>query len=138
MLRGIKLEQNSSEKTGKSALVLFAHGARDPRWAGPFQRLQKITQAGAPSIVVELAFLEFMAPSLPDLVIQLVNQGIDHITVSPIFLGQGGHVLRDLPKMIEEVREQFPSLNVKQIPAVGENDAVLAAISDYCLSHVSS
>lgn len=137
MLRGIKLEQNSSEKTGKSALVLFAHGARDPRWAGPFQRLQKITQAGAPSMVVELAFLEFMTPSLPDLVTHLVSQGINHITVSPIFLGQGGHVLRDLPKMIEEVQEQFPALLVKQIPAVGENEAVLAAISVYCLSHVS-
>ena len=138
MLRGIKLEQNSSEKIGKAALVLFAHGARDPRWAAPFQRLQKITQAGAPSLVVELAFLEFMTPSLPDLVAHLVSQGINHITVSPIFLGQGGHVLRDLPKMIEEVQEQFPTLLVKQIPAVGENEAVLAAISAYCLSHVSS
>lgn len=138
MLRGIKLEQNSSEKIGKAALVLFAHGARDPRWAAPFQRLQKITQAGAPSMVVELAFLEFMTPSLPDLVAHLVSQGINHITVSPIFLGQGGHVLRDLPKMIEEVQEQFPTLVVKQIPAVGENEAVLAAISAYCLSHVSS
>lgn len=138
MLRGIKLEQNSSEKIGKAALVLFAHGARDPRWAAPFQRLQKITQAGAPSMVVELAFLEFMTPSLPDLVAHLVSQGINHITVSPIFLGQGGHVLRDLPKMIEEVQEQFPTLLVKQIPAVGENEAVLAAISAYCLSHVSS
>ena len=138
MLRGIKLEQNSSEKIGKAALVLFAHGARDPRWAAPFQRLQKITQAGAPSMVVELAFLEFMTPSLPDLVAHLVSQGINHITVSPIFLGQGGHVLRDLPKMIEELQEQFPTLLVKQIPAVGENEAVLAAISAYCLSHVSS
>lgn len=138
MLRGIKLEQNSSEKIGKAALVLFAHGARDPRWAAPFQRLQKITQAGAPSMVVELAFLEFMTPGLPDLVAHLVSQGINHITVSPIFLGQGGHVLRDLPKMIEELQEQFPTLVVKQIPAVGENEAVLAAISAYCLSHVSS
>ena len=41
----------------KSAMILFAHGARDPRWAQPFQRLQIITQASLPEVKVELASL---------------------------------------------------------------------------------
>jgi sirohydrochlorin cobaltochelatase len=28
--------------------------------------------------------------------------------VVPVFLGQGGHVLRDLPLMVEELRQQHP------------------------------
>ena len=43
--------------TMKKALVLFAHGARDPRWAQPFQKLQKIAQSNLPDMAVELAFL---------------------------------------------------------------------------------
>ena len=81
----------------KTALVLFAHGARDPRWSAPFERLQQLTQAQMPGAVVHLAYLELMNPRLPETVAQLADAGCTEITVVPVFLGQGGHVLRDLP-----------------------------------------
>ncbi|MFZ6850152.1 sirohydrochlorin chelatase [Undibacterium sp. RuRC25W] len=120
----------------ESALILFAHGARDPRWAAPFQRLQKMTQLSLPDCAVELAFLEFMTPSLPDLVAGLVEQGCLTVTVSPIFLGQGGHVLRDLPLLLDELRTSYPALDIKLATAVGEEETVLQAIRDYCISLV--
>src|SRR5690606_25587657 len=52
----------------KRALVLFAHGARDARWAEPFRRLQAIVQSQSPELTVSLAFLELMSPRLPELV----------------------------------------------------------------------
>lgn len=52
----------------KRALILFAHGARDPRWAEPFQRLQQILQKQLGDVRVDLAFLELMMPRLPELV----------------------------------------------------------------------
>jgi sirohydrochlorin cobaltochelatase len=120
------------------ALILFAHGARDPRWAAPFQRLQKLTQESLPQVKVELAFLEFMTPQLPELVNQLVENGCDDITISPIFLGQGGHVLRDLPVMVEALRAAHPALKLRQAEAAGEDAAVLRSIRDYCVSLLAS
>ena len=120
----------------KYAMILFAHGARDPRWAQPFQRLQAMTQTSLPEVKVELAFLEFMTPNLTDLVPQLVGDGYEEIVVAPIFLGQGGHVLRDLPAMINQLRETYPTLELKQLEAAGENVLVLQAIRDYCVSSV--
>ncbi|PXX47531.1 sirohydrochlorin chelatase [Undibacterium pigrum] len=117
----------------KSALILFAHGARDPRWAAPFQRLQAMTQASSPELTVELAFLEFMTPSLPELAAQLVANGCDNITLVPVFLGQGGHVLRDLPSLIEAIRGNHPGLQFRIVNAVGEDETVLQAMRDYCL-----
>ncbi|HAN56086.1 MAG TPA: cobalamin biosynthesis protein CbiX, partial [Betaproteobacteria bacterium] len=38
-----------------NGLILFAHGARDPRWAVPFERLQALTQAQRPDWQVALA-----------------------------------------------------------------------------------
>ncbi len=55
-----------------SALILFAHGARDAAWAEPFQRLQKLVQAQLPGVAVALAFLELMTPQLPELTEVLV------------------------------------------------------------------
>ena len=117
----------------KSAMILFAHGARDPRWAQPFQRLQILTQASLPEVKVELAFLELMTPALTDLVPQLIADGYEKFVVAPIFLGQGGHVLRDLPAMINQLRETYPTLELLQLEAAGEDALVLQAIRDYCV-----
>jgi sirohydrochlorin cobaltochelatase len=115
------------------ALILFAHGARDPRWATPFERLQQLVQAQLPDTGVELAFLELMTPRLPELVDRLAAQGCDAITVVPVFLGQGGHVLRDLPTIAEQLRQKYPQLTLNVVEAAGEDAAVLNAIAKYCV-----
>ncbi|WP_151634398.1 sirohydrochlorin chelatase [Noviherbaspirillum aerium] len=120
----------------KPSLILFAHGARDPRWAEPFQRLQKILQAQSPDTDVSLAFLELMSPRLPDRVAQLVAEGCTEATVVPVFFGQGGHVLRDLPLALEQIRQSHPQLAIKASPAVGESEDVLNAIARYCLGQM--
>lgn len=122
--------------TTQKALILFAHGARDPRWAQPFEKMQKIAQSSLPDATVELAFLELMEPRLPAVVSHLVERGCNQISVVPVFLGQGGHVLRDLPPIIESLRTQYPNLSLQVSDAVGESPAVLDAIAAYCVSRI--
>jgi hypothetical protein len=57
---------------------------------------------------VELAFLELMQPDLPTVVAQQVAAGSRRVTVIPVFLGQGGHVRRDLPQLLEQLRQAHP------------------------------
>jgi sirohydrochlorin cobaltochelatase len=114
------------------ALVLFAHGARAASWAVPFQRLRELTARQKPDVAVSLAFLELMTPSLPDEVEVLVARGVREITVVPVFLGQGGHLLRDLPALLEKLRADYPDLRLSSVPAVGEDPGVLAAMAAYC------
>jgi len=120
-----------------TALILFAHGARDPRWAEPVERIQQLLAMSVdPAVLVYAAFLEFMSPTLPELVAQLALQQIIHITVVPIFLGQGGHVRNDLPQLIRELQSRYPQIQFKLAPAVGEDPDVLAAIADACMRHL--
>jgi sirohydrochlorin cobaltochelatase len=114
------------------ALVLFAHGARAASWAVPFQRLRELTAQQKPGVAVSLAFLELMTPSLPDEVALLAARGVQDITVVPVFLGQGGHLLRDLPLLLERLRASHPGIRFTTVPAVGEDPAVLAAMAAYC------
>ncbi len=120
----------------KRALILFAHGARDPRWAEPFKRLQGIVQSQSPELTVALAFLELMSPRLPELVPELVASGVDDVTVVPVFLGQGGHVMRDLPLIIAELQTTYPAVTFKIADAVGEDPQVLNAMAAYCLGTI--
>ena len=122
----------------KKALVLFAHGARDPRWAQPFQKLQQRAQAQLPEAEVVLAFLELMEPRLPAVVTELAGKGVEQVSVVPVFLGQGGHVLRDLPPMVDELRAAHPQLQLHVSEAVGESPAVLDAIASYCIGSLQA
>jgi sirohydrochlorin cobaltochelatase len=116
------------------ALVLFAHGARAASWAAPFERLRELTARQRPDCAVSLAFLELMTPRLPDEVAALVARGVREVAIVPIFLGQGGHLLRDLPQLVEGLRAAHPEVRFSTVPAVGEDPGVLAAMAAYCVS----
>ncbi|AXE91557.1 sirohydrochlorin chelatase [Paraburkholderia sp. DD10] len=121
-------------------MVLFAHGARDVRWREPFERLADKLRAARASRgeagPVLLAFLELMEPDLPTAVGVLVADGCSVVTVVPVFFGQGGHVRRDLPAVVERCRGLFPSAEIRCAVAVGEDDLVLDAVAEYCLRQV--
>ena len=118
------------------ALVLFAHGARASSWAAPFERLRDLTHARLPGVEVRLAFLELMEPRLPETVAGLVAAGVREVTIVPVFLGQGGHLLRDLPLLAEGLRAAHAGLILNVVGAVGEDPGVLAAMTDYCVHSI--
>lgn len=118
----------------RHGMILFGHGARDPHWAEPFLRLAaKLRAARGVTQPVALAFLEQMEPSLPEAVAMLAAQRCSVITVVPIFLGQGGHIKRDLPRIIDVCRAAHPGLDLRCAAAIGEDDHVLDAITAYCV-----
>lgn len=112
-----------------SGLILFAHGARDPRWAAPFEAVTASVRAQQPSVAVRLAYLELMTPDLPTAAADLVAAGCDSVTVVPLFLGAGGHVRRDLPAIVEGLRASYPQVSWHQPPPVGELPAVINALA---------
>lgn len=120
----------------EKALILFAHGARDPAWAGPVQAVAKKLQTESPDLQVGVAFLEFMTPTLSEAVAGIVaragNSSVQ-VDVLPFFIAQGGHLREDLPVMLTEVQKQHAQLQIRLLPALGElpsvQDAMAQAIS---------
>ncbi|MDN4036549.1 sirohydrochlorin chelatase [Massilia sp. YIM B02443] len=115
-------------------LILFAHGARAASWAAPFERLREQAAARLQDTEVALAFLELMTPGLPEVAAGMVARGINDITVVPVFLGQGGHLLRDLPALADQLRAAHPGLQLNVVGAIGEDDGVQRAMADYCVA----
>lgn len=119
-----------------SAIVLFAHGARDAQWAEPFRKMQSMVREKKPGVPVELAFLELMQPSLDQAVADLATRGIMNICVIPLFMAQGGHLKEDLPLKLAEIRQRHPAVSFRISPPIGETQVILAAIADWiCSEH---
>jgi sirohydrochlorin cobaltochelatase len=113
------------------AIILFAHGARDPEWARPFERLRETLLTLAPDSDVELAYLELMQPDLKEAAGRLVTRGATRIDVVPVFMAQGGHLKRDLPLRVEEARALHPLVGFNLRPAIGETQAVIEAMAKH-------
>ena len=115
------------------AIVLLAHGARDPEWARPIEAMATRLRSLRADIRVQTAYLEFMNPDLDGAVTELVAAGRLGITVVPVFLAQGGHVKRDLPAKIAALRQRLlpshPLLAIDLAPAIGEQPEVIEAIA---------
>ena len=120
----------------KNALILFAHGARDPNWALPIQRVRTVLLERSPELRVELAFLEWMSPDLMMCVRSLVSEGYRSIVVLPMFIAQGGHLRKDVPLLLDELRKIYPEVRFVLSLPVGESELVVRAVVDYALAEV--
>jgi sirohydrochlorin cobaltochelatase len=122
------------------AIILFAHGSRDPLWHKPIQAVaQRIEQRVADqgeATVVRCAYLELTVPDLPTVAQQLVDEGATSLDVVPMFLGVGRHAREDLPALMQALRVAHPSVDISCQPAVGEREALLDLLADIALGHV--
>ena len=114
-------------------ILLFGHGARNPAWALPFERIRQIILATDAAALVEPGFLELMRPTFAESIDNLVSQGATEIIVVPIFVAGGGHVNKDLPPLAAEAMTRHAGLIIRLAPPVGEAAPVLAAMADYAL-----
>jgi sirohydrochlorin cobaltochelatase len=112
----------------RSAIILFAHGARDPQWAQPFERIAELVSKSLPDTAVDLAFLERMTPDLPTAVAS-VAQHVKRVTVVPLFLGAGGHVKEDVAALLSDLAQKYPAIEFRVTSPIGEDDELVAAIA---------
>lgn len=113
----------------KTAVILFAHGARDPEWALPMRRVQALVREQSAGADIELAFLEFMSPTLAECVGELAARGVERIVVLPMFIARGGHLKREVPEMIAALRLTYPEIDISLAAVIGEQDTVVRAMA---------
>jgi len=123
----------TAPETDTRGLLLFAHGARDPQWARPFQAVAERCRPACGGRVA-LAFLEFMTPDLLAAGHALVAAGCTRVDVVPLFLGAGGHVRKDIPGLLVRLQAAHPGVRFTLRPAIGEAGPVIAAMAAVALA----
>jgi len=111
------------------AILLVAHGARDPRWALPIERIAEAVASRARGSAVRIAYLEFLEPGIPQALDELDRAGVRNVRVVPVFLGAGGHVIHDIAGRIAAARVLRPQMKIALEPPIGSQPQVTAAIA---------
>ncbi len=116
-------------KSSAHAIILFAHGSRDPLWHLPMQAVARQISDASPATSVVCAYLELSTPDLPTAMAALVAEGVLSVSVVPLFLGVGKHAREDLPQIATALRLQYPQVDIRLRPAVGEDPRLIALLS---------
>ncbi|KDN73960.1 hypothetical protein DF19_41975 [Streptomyces olindensis] len=86
----------ATRRPAPPALVVVAHGSRDPRALSTVRALLDRVRALRPDVPVHLGHIELNAPLLPD---TLAALGDTEGVLVPLLLSRGYHVKQDIPDM---------------------------------------
>lgn len=109
------------------ALLAVAHGTRDPANLAPLATLMDRVRALAPSLRVELAYVDHAAPSVAGTLTALAETGTPTAVV-PLLLSAGGHSKGDIPGAIQQARAAHPGWLVSYGRPLGPHPLLIAGL----------
>lgn len=121
-----------------NAIVLFAHGSRDPLWHAPIKAVAQRIQSANPSRIVRCAYLELTEPSLAEVTQELRALGCNQISITPLFLGIGKHAREDLPVLVQALAQQLPSMRITCAPPIGESDLLIDLVAQIAINNAGT
>ena len=112
-------------------LLIAAHGSRREASNEELKQLGIKVSAmlGVANNQVDVAFLEFAAPSIENALLGLFNNHATEVLVLPYFLSAGNHVVRDIPEELDKVLAQWPDKKITLLPHIGALDSMVGAIA---------
>lgn len=115
------------------AILLFSHGSVLCGAGENLKALAREMQSRGDADIVEVGFLNYSAPPFSEAFATCIEKGATEIVVAPYFLVEGKFVKVDLPPKIEEMRAQFPDVQVQVAQAMRFHttlaDAILSCAS---------
>ena len=109
------------------ALILLAHGSKDPKWCKSFENLAVETCRG---MSLQLAYMDLSQPSLFSVTEELAKNGTKKIKILPLFMSSGGHVDKEIPEQVKELKAKFPNIDFEILPPIGEHSKIILSMQE--------
>ncbi|MFD9360154.1 sirohydrochlorin chelatase [Streptomyces sp. NPDC060031] len=110
------------------ALVVIAHGSRDPRHAATVHALVGRARALRPGLRVETAFLDFDTPTVGQVLSWLHRSGVREVVALPLLLTRAFHAKSDIPAVLAESAARLPGLSVTVADVLGPSPLLVSAL----------
>jgi sirohydrochlorin cobaltochelatase len=118
----------------EKAIILFAHGSRDPLWRQPIEAVAMRLRTADPQLPVRCAYLELDTPDLATAGAELAAAGARSVTIVPMFLGTGRHARDDMPRLVGQLRHAHPGVAFVLQRPVGESPELLDLIAKIAMA----
>jgi sirohydrochlorin ferrochelatase len=113
----------------KTALLLIAHGSRQPEANDDLHDLSARLRLTGRYTLVEPAFLELAAPTIDEAGRRCVEQGAERVILLPYFLSAGVHVQRDLQGYRDRLAVAHPAVAFALAEPLGRHPLLLEIVA---------
>lgn len=103
------------------AVLLVSHGSRSPKTKEEVTVLVSELRRRMPGAIVEFAFLEIEAPSIPEGIDVCVSKGARDLVMALNFLNAGRHVNDDIPAIVQAAQKKYPQVKFAISRPVGQH-----------------
>ncbi|WP_405977991.1 sirohydrochlorin chelatase [Streptomyces sp. NBC_00158] len=110
------------------ALLVIAHGSRDPRHAATVHALVGRARSLRPGLRVETAFLDFNGPTVSQALASLYLSGVREVVALPLLLTRAFHAKADIPAVLAESAVRLPDLSVRVADVLGPHPLLVASL----------
>jgi sirohydrochlorin cobaltochelatase len=114
----------------KKGFILLAHGSRRPDWKIPFENLANELDTEEQGVSIKTAYLELTPPSFPEALQQMVEAGIQEISILPLFMAAGSHTKEDIPRLVADFQEQHPDIKTQILPIISSHPTFKAMLRE--------
>ncbi|MFD9908593.1 sirohydrochlorin chelatase [Streptomyces sp. NPDC059063] len=126
-----RVTPHGTRRPDAPALVLVAHGSRDPRTLTTVTALRDAVRALRPGLDVRLGHIELNEPLLTHTLDGLGAahpQAADGAVLVPLLLGRGHHVKHDIPTAAATARAAHPRLTTRVAAPLGPHPLLAEAL----------
>ncbi len=114
---------------GKGVIIL-GHGSRREEANQEIKQMTDMLQTDDQGIIYQVAFLAFGQPDLPEAAGILKHRGVEAITVVPVFLVTGNHIMQDIPEEIAALKLHYPDIEFTMARHFGPDPGIVNIIKD--------
>jgi sirohydrochlorin ferrochelatase len=113
-----------------TGIIVFAHGSRVESANEAVRAVARDLVRAAPCDRVLAAFLELGQPDLASAASELAEAGVERLVILPYFLTLGLHMERDLPRLVDGIRQNHKHLRVDVAPPLDGHPALAEILAD--------
>jgi sirohydrochlorin ferrochelatase len=114
----------------KTAVIILSHGSRSGNADRAIRKVVEELRNIGGRMDVEHAFLQYVPPTLQEVLERCIGKKADRIVIVPFFLQEGTHVIRDIPELVHLARKQNPSVTIVVTDYVGAHPLMARIVED--------
>ena len=114
----------------KNAIMLVGHGSRRSEANDALLLLSELVEKKRPGTILAHAFLQFAQPDLAVALEALAGQGVEEVTIVPVFLYEGIHIKEDIPEVLEAEAKKHPQMRLILAPVLGIDERMAEIVLD--------
>ncbi|MFX4292443.1 sirohydrochlorin chelatase [Streptomyces bohaiensis] len=111
------------------ALLVVAHGSRDPRHAATVTALLERIRARRPGQAVDGCYLDFTLPGPGRALERLRDTGVHEVVAVPLLLTDAYHARKDIPEVLADQAARPGAPLIRQAPVLGPDPLLLDALA---------